>query len=529
MALFDNSLFDSSTYNGAMPGWLQQALQSGLLGRALPPQQQDQPQVGPTYASGNQGMMGGVPFPIVGANNAGGMAGAQSLPPNAAPAGPAPGAPPQPPAAPQPQPGSLLGGPQPSDPGILARLSAGFHNLGAGGGLIPGLLDAAQGFTSGVRLDPRGMQQQQLQATYESLVKSGVPDAQAKAAALNPELLKQIAPEYFGGFKVVQVGEGPLGKTFKLQGPNGRFYDIPENGAPPGSPTGASPTGMTTNQSLLAPGVKTMNSALTGEEYLNQFSPEVKAAVKAYINGDVMPTGNPRLQGIAPFAKTVAQKYGQDLGIPVSDATYASKRKMQMDIGSSSPNSIGGIISNGLSAFSHLANLSDKMVDLGNYNGPDVPGGGHLATIGNVAANVVAPSSATNAKIAAFNDNSLKYGQESTKFYAGTGGGEAERMHALSTLNPKTSSANEQAAFLETEKQLMLERLHQKEIQIENVLGPDYLKQHPIRTAELNATIAKIDANIAKLRGTNQAEPAAPGAPSQADIAAEMKRRGLLK
>ena len=47
-----------------------------------------------------------------------------------------------------------------------------------------------------------------------------------------------------------------------------------------------------------------------------QFGPEVKAAVKAYMNGDVMPTGNPRLTWLANFAKTVAQKYGQETPMP---------------------------------------------------------------------------------------------------------------------------------------------------------------------------------------------------------------------
>src|SRR5512138_1559083 len=64
MALFDSSIFDPQTYQGGMAGnsWLLQALQNGLLSRGGI--SADVTPTGPTYARGNEGMMGGVPFPI---------------------------------------------------------------------------------------------------------------------------------------------------------------------------------------------------------------------------------------------------------------------------------------------------------------------------------------------------------------------------------------------------------------------------------------------------------------------------------
>src|SRR6185437_15799549 len=152
------SQFDPSSYSGsqgALPGWLMQALQSGLLKNALggqiaPPSPQDQSQTGPTYANGNQGMMGGVPFPIAGPAP---MQDQSQLPPNAIPSGPA--------QMPQGQPQSPLA---PQDPGIMDRLSAFTHNLGASGGIIPGIVDAIQGAATGQRLDPRGYQMQMMKA-----------------------------------------------------------------------------------------------------------------------------------------------------------------------------------------------------------------------------------------------------------------------------------------------------------------------------------------------------------------------------
>lgn len=180
---------------------------------------------------------------------------------------------------------------------------------------------------------------------------------------------------------------------------------------------------------------------------------------------------------------------------------FKAKSVLRADLAKSSPNSMGGILSNGKSAFGHLATLSDNLADLGNANGPDFPGGGHVATVGNYVGNAMFPTSDTKAKIVGVNDNALKYGQESTKFYAGTGGGEGERMAALQTLNPKTMSGQEQAAFLRVEKDLMIERMRQKERQVRETLGDEHLSKKPIFDSDLQASIKKIDANIAKLTG----------------------------
>jgi hypothetical protein len=332
----------------------------------------------------------------------------------------------------------------------------------------------------------------------------------------SPEYLDKIkrqglqAETDFGPKTFDITSPGPFGESVKQtveKGPGGyRSIQVqPAQGAAPGA-TGGPVSG------YFAPGVSKLDSTLSGDAYLKQFSPEVQSAVKNYLEGGTMPTGNPRLQGLAQMAKTIAQKYGPEVGIPADDAEFAARRKMRTDLAGSAPNSAGGILSNGKSAFEHLANLSDKMTDLGNYNGPNVPFGGAVAAAGNYIGNAITPTSETKGKVAAFNDNALKYGQEATKFYAGSGGGEAERMTALRVLNPTSSSANEQAAFLQTEKELMLGRLRQKEAQVRDTLGQSYLDRHPVTTPDLVESIYKIDSNIAKLRG--QEPPPKPEAPA---------------
>jgi hypothetical protein len=251
-----------------------------------------------------------------------------------------------------------------------------------------------------------------------------------------------------------------------------------------------------------------------GFDYLSQFPDEVQGAVRAYMAGGVLPSGNPRNNGIAAYAKQIAQKVANDVGNPdlADDTLYAERRRMRTDLGASGASSIGGIISNGKSAFEHLGTYSDALANIGNAS-YDFPGGSTIAAIQNYATNGPLASSATKAKITAANDAAQKYGAESTKFYAGTGGGEGERLMALKTNDPTKSSGEEMASYLETEKQLMLGRLQQKEAQISSTLGPDFLARHPVMTPDLQATISKIDANIARLRG--QAPPSgAGGAPA---------------
>ncbi len=326
------------------------------------------------------------------------------------------------------------------------------------------------------------------------------------------------------------MGTDPITGQHTYQEYNPQNHTLQPVGAGAGAP--AAP-----QSGMLAKGVTAIDHSLSGDDYLNQFGPEVQSAVKAYMNGDVMPTGNPRAQTIASTAKIIAQKYGQDMGIPVNDEIYAGKRKMITDLGATGNSSLGGVLSNGKSAFAHLANASDKLVDVGNYNGPNIPGGGIIASAGNLIGNF-AGTSATQGKIAAAKDNLMHYGQEATKFYAGSGGGEGERLAALRNNNPATASGNEQAAFLQTEKELMLERLGEKESQISSVLGPQYLVDHPVRTPDFQNSIAKIDANIAKLRGVapqaggaQAAQPAAPAQPQfdRSAMEAEARRRGLIK
>jgi hypothetical protein len=424
----------------------------------------------------------------------------------------------------------------PVAPSVGDKLMTGYQNLHHGGGLIGSIAAAI----TGKRNDPAGValdqQSQVANMTARALINRGVPQDVAIAAVQpgNTEMLKTLITQAFTqgthtqetdkDGNVWDVNKQTGQKTLALAAKDDKFQHFTtknfdgsetphvfntktgEDKAGNGGGSGAGPA----FGGILAPGV-TYDPNKSGEDYLAQFSPEVQSATKAYINGDVMPTGNARKNSIATYAKTVAQKYGQDMGIPVSDSTYAAKRKMQTDLASSGNSTMGGILSNGESSFKHLAEYTVSAADQGNASHNFI-GGGMLAHAQNYIGNSGGGSD-TFGKLKAINDNLGKYGAESTKFYAGTGGGVEERLNALKEMNATTTSGEEAAAYAEKEKNLMLDRLNTKFQEIRNTLGEErgnaeIAKHMP----DIQKNIAKIDANIAKLRGKEA--PAAIDAPA---------------
>jgi len=381
---------------------------------------------------------------------------------------------------------------QPLPPALGGNAMGG--NFGAGlqnfastpGGLIGKILGGVTGFATGQRTDPIGVQQQnlnaQFQATRQALIDSGMSAAQAHSAALlsvlNPKANEKIMDQQYGAdnWEVKQTGENGLGaKTYQMfNKKTGEFRDIPQSGNVAGGGIG--------------------DMSKSGAEYFATLPKQVQGTVQGMLDGTIQPPSSfaaakPYWQGMLAAAKNVDPTFDEN--------KWASRHKMATDVAASGNSSMGGILSNGKSAFKHLAEYTESAADLGNAS-HNFPGGGIAAHAQNYIGNTFGGSD-TNAKIKAINDNLGHYGQESTKFYAGTGGGVEERMNALKEMNPVTTSSAEMAAYAQKEKSLMLDRLREKEAQIRDTMGEAYLQQHPVFTDELKRDIARIDANVAKL------------------------------
>jgi hypothetical protein len=390
----------------------------------------------------------------------------------------------------------------PSASGFGGALRGAMANLQGGPlGLIAGALAGGFGMGQG---SPQDIMRQNQQAQYQAFIGSGMTPQNAMLAVLNPEAAKTLVNEALTNKEKYQkTGVDAFGNE------NYGFvneYERTINGRPIGQgETGGSPA----SGGFLAPGVKSIDSSLTGQDYLKQFSPEIQAAVDNYVQGKSTPTGNPR-KGFTQTVKMIAQKYGADTGQQVDDATFAARKTMRNQLSSSAPASLGGQINIGNTAAGHLADLSQKALDLGNWDTGIAP----LTSLVNAARGLGTEQAA---KMEALKGAAQHYGQEITKFYAGSPGGTAERDRFIESVNG-ARSPKELAAILATEGELMRSRLDALGGQISGVLGEEGAKQYPVLRPDGQAALAKVEANVSRLRGGQssntsvQAGAPAPGA-----------------
>lgn len=341
-------------------------------------------------------------------------------------------------------------------------------------------------------------QQQNLSAQFnafkQALIANGeTPQAAASKAMVavsNPEAAKTIIPELFTNKQEFKVIKDALG------GEHGYWVDKLNQtmkpadagaGGAPGSPMGGGAT-------VLAPGVKQYDPSLSGEAYMAQFSPEVQNAAKAYMNGDVQPTGNPRVKGIESLAKQVAQKYGSDMGIPVSDALFAEKRKYRTELGTNSPNSAGGQAKAFNQGISHLSALADNLEKLDNSNGLGIPA---------IASAVNSVRQGTSIQQSAIADEAKSIGQtvagEVGKLFSGSAGGGVHERELTRERFDTAKSKPQLAAALRATIETMQGGLTALEQRRDAVLGPN--SGVDLVDQSTRDKIAKIQGVIDRLEG----------------------------
>jgi hypothetical protein len=405
--------------------------------------------------------------------------------------------------------------PQNSPGGFGGAFRGAMANMSNGPiGMLMGGAAGAMGMGRGT---PEEQQRRALQLRYQGLLDAGVPEVKARLAVIDPEYGKTIVTQALGPQTLTPLGEGYVAdksghvtrayepgdknKLVKIgqDGLGREQYGVfnPSDGsiAPYKGPGAGSDTGG---------GIGNMD--LTGKDYLASVPKAQAGIMQGMVDGTIQPPSSfalskPYWQNMLAGAKNLDPNFDAN--------NWTSRHKMSNDIAASGNSSMGGILSNGKSSFKHLAEYTESASDLGNAS-HDYLGGGAVASAQNYIGNRVLAGSDTRGKIKAINDNLGKYGAESTKFYSGTGGGVEERTAALKEMDPTTTSSAEMAAFANKEKSLMLDRLREKEAHMRDVMGDAYLQKHPVFTDELKADIARIETNVAKLRG-GQPSATAPG------------------
>lgn len=404
---------------------------------------------------------------------------------------------------------------------LMGRVGNGINNnsnlllaLGAGLAGAPswgtGISRALSGAVQGQALDQK---QGQLNQTIRFLQSRGLPPDMAAAAVSNPEILKQILPQIVGARqrKFTQIGESFDGtKQYGfVDEASGKAYDLS------GKEIGTDGTAAQANASgLLAKGVTDYDSSLRGDSYLAQFSPDMQAAIKARLRGDVQPTGNPRVKGFETKANEYARTYADQVGIPYSDALYSERRKMRTELGSVSPATIGGQTKAFNQGVGHLASMADKMKALGNWDPVGVPA---------VANFINTMRQETNSDVKSVSDAANTLGQtvagEVGKLFSGSAGGGVHERELTRNRFSTVKSPKQLASALEATAETMESGLHALEQRRDAVFGAKG-PNNPHNDIEFvskgtEANIDHIRDVIAQLRGQKTAPSAAtPTAPA---------------
>lgn len=351
-------------------------------------------------------------------------------------------------------------------------------------------------------------------ALYRTLVDAGVPKQQALAAMSNPELAKRLMEGYVSDrkreIKTVKMKDAFGNEVERIVAVNP--YDPADSvevrgGGTAGGvvPGGSVPPGFT-DQGFFAPGITQVDESKSGDEYMAQFSPRVQAAARSYIEGKSMPTGR---QDWTQKIKTIAQKYGEDTGINVSDQEYFRRKKFQTDLASVNPNSVGGQVKafrQGISHFKSLADAIEKYNPSGGLGIEPVAQG--INKLGNLRTK--------NADIAAqINAAAQSLAGEVGKLFSGsTGGGVHERELTRNRFNA-VNSGPASAGALESTLELMEGGLHALERQRDEVLGQG--KGPKFVDEQTHKEIEHIREVVRRLRGEAKKAEAAPargGAPA---------------
>lgn len=358
--------------------------------------------------------------------------------------------------------------------------------------------------------------QQRQNMTIAALMKRGLPQDAAMAAASNPAVMQQLLPQLFGVKQrtFTQIGEDMYGnKQFGFVDPvSAKVYDLSGREITPSGTAGAPGAPMSSG------GPMAVDETKRGLDYLGQYPPNFQADVKNYMAGLQMPTGNPR-KGYVQEIKSVAARVGNDIGEPADDTTFNARSQMRRQLSNATPNSLGGQINVGNTAIGHLADLSQKALDLGNKD-LGLPWLSHA--VNDFRGGI---STDQSAKLEALKAAAQHYGQEVTKFYAGSPGGEAERERFLSAVDG-AKAPQELAGVISTEAELMHSRLTALNSQIRGTLGEQGVNQYPVIRLESQKALETIDTNVGRLRRGASAGPAsampgptapvAPAAPATA-------------
>lgn len=376
----------------------------------------------------------------------------------------------------QPQPSGMFGQ---SDQSLGDKLSAGFQSFANSGALFPSI---AAGIT-GQRTDAVGMQQQTLKATFDSLVSSGVPKNIAMAAALNPKILEQIAPQYFGKNELVDGGADPLtGQKRFLWKNNADQTLVPAN-----------PAGGASSGGSLDALQKAQAAGVTGAALYDHLPQGMGAAVRAMIEGR-QPLPSPQAMRNPATLALIDAAHAID---PTFDATSWASRQAGMKDFTSGKSS--EMVRAANQTLAHVGSLLDSMDALKNGSIPA------LNAVGNFASEQTG-----DGRQGSFRTNAHAVAEEMSKVFKGANLSDAEIRQWEQNLTENMSPAQQKAQVAKL-SELLHGSLHALEEKRIASIGPMAAeKAGPVIKAEGQKTLDRIDAWVKSTGGNSATQSALP-------------------
>lgn len=270
------------------------------------------------------------------------------------PAASSPPMPPAPAAAPPPAPsaGAPIPGPATAGPpSALDRLSAGLGGFANSSALLPGLFNLFSGLSTGKRSDPAGQFEQSQIATLQALLGAGVPQGVAQAAALNPEVLKTIAPQLYTKPELVETGTDPLTgrKSFAWKIPNQMSLQPAQPVA--GGIAGGQAADFGARVAVLR------DAGATQARLIREVPADYRSYVEALLQGKAIPAN----LGRPGPARAAVIAYAHDIDPNFDETQIPMRVQFAKSMGSTTPTSYGGQVTSAGTIIQHSEGAADAL------------------------------------------------------------------------------------------------------------------------------------------------------------------------
>jgi hypothetical protein len=365
---------------------------------------------------------------------------------------------------------------QPQGNGVGDHFIAGLQNFAHGGSLLGAIAGGITGLATGERMDPQGVNAQNLRTQYQALLAAGVPPQKALLATVNPEAGKAIITEAFGRdkYSVVQTGENGLGqKQYEVFNPaTGEHKPInPQAGTDSGGGLG--------------------NMDLTGPAYLASLPKAQANTVQMMVEGKMAP----------PSSFALSKPYWQNMMAaaknydPTFDATNWSGRVAGVKDFSAGKSS--EMVRSANQTLHHVGSMLNDMDALNNGSYPLL----------NRAANAIAEATGSGVQ-GSFGTNAHAVAEELSKVFKGSNLSDAE-IHAWEQNLSENMSPEQQRAQVAKLRDLLQGSLQALEEKRLNSMGPMAAeKAGPLVKEEGQRVLQRIDDWTRK--GTGAAQGSSP-------------------